>query len=199
MKIKHFLLVAMIAILTSCGWSEKNHQVTKPYTLVNDVELVPVKWDTGFRKVPGHYDAEGKWVPQQYVKDSVQPSQFETRLKLYVDVTPSTESVWKAANSTGWGWQWKFGVLIIIATFLVGVSVIKKNGGLFTKGGAIAFTRVFALGLILGLGFILYNPVNKSGNNQKRVTYEYYKEKIKTDPNLIQFFDSIEVNGKFVN
>ena len=117
MKIKNVIYALFITVLLSaCGWSGKNHTVSKPYSLVNDDTIVAVKWDTGYRKVPGHKDAKtGKWVPMQYVKDSVQPSEFKRVPHLYVDVNPSRESVWKSANQDGWRWQWKLGVFFLAA------------------------------------------------------------------------------------
>lgn len=209
MKLTNILVLAVIVLLTSCGWSEKNHQVSKPYTLSGDFEVVVTKWDTGYRKVAGHKDsATGKWVPMHYVKDSLQPAEFKNQLKQYVDVTPSNSSVWAAAKATGWEWQWKVGAVFIVLAlgFLVYLAYprktkdgIKLEGTYALRGSAIALITVPALLIVIGLVFILGNPVNKSGNNQKRITKEQYDNIIKTDPNLIQFFDSIQKNRKFVN
>jgi hypothetical protein len=214
MKIKNLLYVLVASImLASCGgslgWSEKNHQVSKPFSLSGDNILVPSKWDTGYRKVPGHKDpTTGKWIPMQYKKDSVQPSEFKLVPREYVLVTPSKESVLKAANATGWEWQSKVGVFFLFITFILLVVYAKPYinrkkltfEGTYTSGGqAVWMMRVAALTAIIGLLFITSNPVNKSGNNQKRITKEQYDNIIKTDPNLIKFFDSIQQNGKFVN
>lgn len=209
MKSTNILVLVAVILLTSCGWSEKNHQVSKPYTLSGDFEVVVTKWDTGYRKVAGHKDTlTGKWVPMHYVKDSLQPSEFKNQLKQYVDVTPSNTSVWAAAKATGWEWQWKIGAVFIVLAlgFLVYLAQPKVVNGKLElegtyglRGEAIRLITIPALLLIIGLMFILGNPVNKSGNNQKRITKEQYDNIIKTDPNLIQFFDSIQKNGKFVN
>jgi len=210
MKLTNILkVVTLIVLLTSCGWSEKSHQVSKPFSLSGDNVLVPSKWDTGYRKVPAHVDpSTGKFVPQQYVKDSIQPSEFKLVPKEYVLVTPSKESVWKAANATGWGWQWKVGAFFLFIALVLLIAYAKPYinrkkltfEGTYTSGGqAVWMMRVVALSLIIGLLFITSNPVNKSGNNEKRITKEQYDSIIKTDPNLIRFFDSIQANGKFVN
>lgn len=214
MKIKNLLYVLVASImLASCGgslgWSEKDHQVSKPFSLSGDNVLVATKWDTGYRKVPAHVDpATGKFIPQQYVKDSLQPSKFELVPREYVLVTPSKESVIKAANATGWGWQWKVGAFFLFAALVLLIAYAKPYinrkkltlEGTYTSGGqAVWMMRVAALTVIVGLLFITSNPINKSGNNQKRITKEQYDNIIKTDPNLIKFFDSIQKNGKFVN
>lgn len=210
MNIKNTLYALLVTmLLTACGWSEKNHQVSKPFSLSGDSMLVVSKYDTGYRKVPAHVDPmTGKFVPQQYIKDSVQPSQFKKVARQYVLVTPSTESVWKAANATGWGWQWKVGVFFLFIALVLLIAYAKPYinrkkltfEGTYTSGGqAVWMMRVAALTVIVGLLFITTNPVNKSGNNEKRITKEQYDIMIKTDPNLIKFFDSIQKNGKFVN
>jgi hypothetical protein len=200
MKIKNLITVSLTALLlTSCGWSEKNHQVSKPYTRTNDVERVAVKFDTGYREVKGHYDASGKWVPKQYARDTVRATEFATVSIEYVDVTPSRESVYKAAEATGWEKQLWIAVFLFLGVVGVAIYVINKNGGYFGKGEASWLTKFVALGIIVSLAIGLLNPINKSGNNTKTIRYDRYKELIKTDPNLIQFFDSIQKNGAFVN
>jgi hypothetical protein len=200
MKIKSLIVASVLALaLTSCGWSEKNHQVSKPYTRTNDVERVAVKFDTGYREVKGHYDASGKWVPKQYVRDTVRAVEFATVPILYVDVMPSRESVFKAAEATGWEKQLWIAVFLFLGVVGVAIYVTTKNGGAFGKGEASWITKFVALGIIAALAIGLLNPINKSGNNTKTIKYKEYQEIIKNDPNLIQFFDSIQKNGAFVN
>lgn len=189
------LLITLLPFMVGCGWSEKNHQVSAPYTLSGsgNTENVPVKWDTGYRKVPGHYNEAGKWIPQQYVKDSVQPSLWENRAIKYVDVSPGRESVFKAAKGTGWYWQIGLGILIIIGTVIYAIKKVKKEAGGFDRGEGTGFTRSIAIGIIIGLVVILVNPISKSGNNNKRIRQDQYEQIIKTDPNLIKFFDSTRI------
>lgn len=196
MKLKHFLFIALVAMLTSCGWSGKKHGVSNPYTKTLDYETVVTKWDTGYREVAGHYDASGKWIPKQFVKDSLRPAKQENVLIKYVDVSPSRESVFKAAKATGWSWQWPLGAVIIVLS----ISALFYFGPkMRTRGSNVMIVRGAGLGIILGMILIVVNPGNKSGNNSKSIRLDKYQEIIKTDPNLIQFFDSIQSNGKFVN
>lgn len=200
MKMKQLLaLITIILVLSSCGWSEKNHQVSKPYTRTNDVERIPVKFDTGYREVAGHYDASGKWIPKHYVKDTIRPVLFETVHVLYVDVTPSRESVFKSAEATGWKTQIYLGVGLFMFVIIVAIYITKKNGEGFGNGETKWLTRFVLIGVASSLALILLNPINKSGNNKKTIRYDRYQEIIKTDPNLIQFYDSIQKAGKFVN
>jgi hypothetical protein len=191
---KRFIFLFSIVLFLSSCW--KNDKATPPRELpsrVGFVERVPVKWDTGYREVKGHYE-NGKWIPKHFVKDSVMVSEWATVPIKEFEVVPNGKQVMKYANLSGYQNQALISGVII---FIV-VIVIIVSAGYYTKGSATLL--VYGLAILLGIAAALLtlNPANIASNNANTITEKQLKHYESVDQDLNYFWDSVYQKGGIV-
>lgn len=183
----------IILFMSSCWKSEKATPPRELPSRVGFVERVPVKYDTGYREVKGHYE-NGKWIPKHFVKDSLMVSEWATVPIKEYEVVPNGKQVMKYANLTGYQNQALLGGLVI---FVV-VIIIIASAGYYTKGSATLL--VYGLAILLGIAAALLtlNPANIATNNAKTLTEKQLKHYESVDKDLNYFWDSVYQKGGIV-